>query len=176
MTVYLNRMKCKFFFYKEDIRKKQNNVVWHLFCYSEKDLKNGELEGKKNFFPPPFGRCLPCLLWLLSWWGVHRCCGAHSVKLGWLGGGIDRGDVGGYCKTNRGVFVHRITFCVCFPPPSIHLVFSVLCQFGWMLREYNSCHRCSDWANIGRRVPAIPSVPFTFIWSFVLVGKVFFFC
>ena len=49
---------------------------------------------------------------------MHRCCGAHSVKLGWLGGGIDRGDVGGYCKTNRGVFVHRITFCVCFPAPA----------------------------------------------------------
>ena len=104
-----------FFFYKKDIRKKQNNVVWHLVCYSEKDRKNGELEGKKNFFPPPFGRCLPCLLWLLSWWGVHRCCGAHSVKLGWLGGGIDRGDVGGCCKPNRGCLVRGITFCVRFP-------------------------------------------------------------
>ena len=46
---------------------------------------------------------------------MHRCCGAHSLKLGWLGGGIDRGDVGGCCKPNRGCLIRRITFCVRFP-------------------------------------------------------------
>ena len=37
------------------------------------------------------------------------------MKLGWLGGGIDRGHVGGCCKPNRGNLIRRITFCVSFP-------------------------------------------------------------
>ena len=37
------------------------------------------------------------------------------MKLGWLGGGIDRGHVGGCCKPNWGDLVRGITFCVRFP-------------------------------------------------------------
>jgi hypothetical protein len=73
---------------------------------------------KTNFCPPPFGRCLPCLLWLLSWHTVHRQSGGHSAKIGALRGGLERGDVGACCKPNRGRLVRGITFCVCCAPPN----------------------------------------------------------
>ena len=80
---------------------------------------------KKNLLPPSFvvGSCL--LLGSGSWHNVHRHSGGHSAKLGWLGGGIDRGHVGGYCKPNWGDLVWRITFCLCFAPPG-PLFFGVL--------------------------------------------------
>ncbi len=37
------------------------------------------------------------------------------MKVGWLGGGIDRGHVVGCCQPNLGDFVRGISFCVCFP-------------------------------------------------------------
>ncbi len=129
ITWYMIRVKPK-----KTIRQKKNNVVLHLVCYSEEDLKNGWLEAKKNFFLLLFGCWLPCLLWLLSWWSVHRCCGAHSVKLGWLGGGIERRDVGGCCKPKGGNSVRRITFCVCFCP-------SPPCFLCSLLRRRQFCER-----------------------------------
>ena len=52
---------------KKPIKKKQNNAVLPGVCYREKDRENGWFVEGKKFCPPPFGRCLPCLLWLLSW-------------------------------------------------------------------------------------------------------------
>ncbi len=113
MTVYLKQMLSDWSF-----SKIQNNVVLPGFCYREKDRKNGWLEEKKNFCPPPFVRCLPCLMWLLSWHNVHRQSGGHSAMCEGRKGGFDRGDVKDCCQPKRGIVVWGITWCVCFAPPT----------------------------------------------------------
>ena len=73
----LKRIVYRFEFNKtKTIRRKQNNVEGCVLGNSEKALKNGWLEGKKNFCLPPLSLSPPCCLGFLLWHSVHRHSGA----------------------------------------------------------------------------------------------------
>ena len=126
---------------------------------------------KNNFCLPPFVRCFPSLLLLLSWHNVHRQSGWHSAMCEGRKGGFDRGDVKDCCQPKRGRVVQGITFCVFCPPQNLLVCCFLLIV--WFFEEENSCHTRDYCAPFSMCLEDIVSVCFMLFlgvmegWKFV---------